>query len=270
MNDGTTGLLLSPPLGDINMKLGGYANVGPVAGGTLERVLDRGYLRCTVRGGRPGFATYNSSSARWEGLDIAFCTALAASLFDGEADNVQFFDTDLTGTDNGFELLQDEVVDVFAGALWTLENTAREEATGQGYAFSQPYFYAPGNGTERQRFDENLCLATRKTDPQWSDFVFWAAQSLIYAEEHDIGQRLSSQMPLVEIFGPRVTRMFRDSVHAVGSYGEVYEQNLKDVLPRNGRNRLNKWDGQGRAPMRYLPPGFEVLDAQKRHSRANK
>ena len=109
------------------------------------------------------------------------------------------------------------------------------------------------------RYDENLCLATRQDDPQWSNFVYWTAQSIVYAEEKGIFQWLSSQMPLVHFFGEGLKRMFRDAVHAVGNYGEVYERNLASIIPRAGRNRLNVWEFQGRGPLRYLPPGFAVL-----------
>jgi len=63
-------------------------------------------------------------------------------------------------------------------------------------------------------------------------------------------------MPLVHSFGPDLQRMFRDSVYAVGNYGELYERNLASVLPRSGRNRLRALDEHGH--LRYIPPGFGV------------
>ena len=102
------------------------------------------------------------------------------------------------------------------------------------------------------RFEENLCLATTKDDSVWSAFVYWCAQSLIYAEENDIAQWDSNQMPLVQIFGPQLQRMFRDTVHVVGNYGEIYNRHLSNILVRSGRNRLNKMEDKG--PRRYLPP----------------
>lgn len=257
VNDGTTGLLVSPPLGDIGVENRDYDNIEPVKGGTMESVLQRGNLRCGVRGGRDGFAVFNSNTSEWVGMDICFCTALAASLFDGEKQNVKFIDVQQRTEANGFVLLQDGVVDVFAGAMWTLPNTVREAVTGEGFSFSQPYFYGPVNDTS---FDENLCTATRQTDPQWSSFVYWTTQSLVYAEEHSIAQRVSSQMPLVNAFGPELKKMFRDAVHASGNYAELYDRHLERILPRNGRNRLHKWDMQGKAPLRYIPPGFDALD----------
>ena len=152
-------LLLSPPLGDINLKQQTYGHIGPVPGGTLERVLERGKLRCAVRGGRPGFASFQSNTSSWVGMDVCFCTALGASLFDGECNAVEFIDVQEHEAENGFALLRDDRVDVFAGALWSLQNSVRENVSQQGYSFSQPYFYGPVNGTWRDdRFEENLCL----------------------------------------------------------------------------------------------------------------
>jgi len=78
----------------------------------------------------------------------------------------------------------------------------------------------------------------------------------VYAEENEITQRLSSKMPLVNIFGANFTRMFRDSVHAVGSYGEIYERNLEatGILPRGGRNAIATVEDAG--ALHYVPPGL--------------
>jgi hypothetical protein len=103
--------------------------------------------------------------------------------------------------------------------------------------------------------DENLCLATRQDDPQWSSFVYWTAQSIVYAEEHGVVQSASSQLPLIGVFGLTLQRMFRDAVHSIGNYNEVYQRNLAGMLPRAGRNMLNLL-AQGKGPLRYLPPGF--------------
>jgi Bacterial extracellular solute-binding proteins, family 3 len=144
-NDGTTGLLASPSLGDVGIENNGYNDLGPTAGGTLETVLERRSLHCGVRGGRPGFANYDSDQSTWSGMDVDFCTALAANLFDGEKRNVRFFDAHSSTNSNGFLLLQKGSIDMFAGSLWTLESDMRENVTQTGFAFSQPYFYAPAN-----------------------------------------------------------------------------------------------------------------------------
>ena len=101
-------------------------------------------------------------------------------------------------------------------------------------------------------FDENLCLATRQDDPEWSAFVFWAAQAVVYAEENNILMESSNEMPLVDVFGPDFQRMFRDVVNCVGNYDELYQRHISAILPRGGRNMLAVGDG----PLRYIPPGF--------------
>ena len=108
------------------------------------------------------------------------------------------------------------------------------------------------------RFEENMCLATRNEDKQWSSYVYWVAQALVYAEERGIDQRSSNEMPLVKLFGFERQRAFRDAIHAVGNYEEVYSRHLQSILPRGGRNRLNLKE-EGRAPLRYLPPS-RLLD----------
>lgn len=106
------------------------------------------------------------------------------------------------------------------------------------------------------RFDEDLCLATSQDDPQFSSFVYWDVQSLVYAEEHQVVQQISNEMPLVHAFGSDFQRMFRNAIHAVGNYEEVYERHLDSILPRQGRNVLNLLEDN--SPMRYLPPGFPL------------
>lgn len=252
VNNGTTGLLMSPHLGDIEKELG-------VSSPKLKEILQRGVLRCAVRGDRPGFAVQNDTTLEWKGMDVDFCKALAASLFDGKAESVQFIDIG-SGAELstfGFMQLHLDEVDVFAGALWTIESVVQEPASKSGYDFTQPYFYGPtgvdANGTGNDSiFEHNLCLATKEEHPIWSAYVYWSAQSLIYAEEKRITQRNSSQMPLVRLFGPGLQRMFRDAVLAVGNYGEVYERHLSGILPRSGRNRLNQDEDNG--PRQYLPP----------------
>lgn len=235
VNNGTTGMLVSPPLGVLEHVHPDPP--GPLSGGKIDSILHRGFLRCGVRGDRPGFAVFNSENTDWVGLEIDFCKALAASLFEGEFQNIEFVDvTVVNETFNGFVMLHADDIDVYAGAVWTLENDMREKATQVGYSFSEPYFYSPPNDT---RFDENLCLATRQDDPQWSTFVYWASQSIIYAEEQGIEQRTSSQMPLIYFYGVGFRRMFRDAIAMVGNYNEVYQRHLNRILPRGGRNRLN-------------------------------
>lgn len=113
-------------------------------------------------------------------------------------------------------------------------------------------------------FDENLCLATSQDDPQWASFVYWTAQSLVYAEEHDLEQYQSYEMPLVHAFGPGYVRIFRDTIHYAGNYGDLYASTVAPILPRQGRNRLNLKEDKI-SPLVYIPPGFAVLDDHDSH-----
>lgn len=246
LNDGSTGLLASPPLGTADQP---QDHEPPAIAGTLEEVLLRGFLNCGIRGDRPGFAVFNSNTSLWEGMDVDYCRAVSAALFDGDPDSVAFVDTKSA---DGYQMLRDGSVDVLAGMLWTLQDDAK------GFSFSRPYFYGPIGD---ERFDENLCMATVQRDSQWSSFVYWTAQSLVYAEEHGIEQTNSFELPVIYCFGPQLVRMFRDISHALGNYAEVYERHLAGILPRSGRNRLNLLEDQI-SPLSYIPPGFAILDNQ--------
>ncbi|CAB9501013.1 extracellular solute-binding protein [Seminavis robusta] len=221
INNGTTGLLYSLPFGLISRN-----GPKPREGGTLQRILERKKLNCGVRGERPGFAAYDESRATWSGLDVDYCRALASSLFDGIAEAVEFEVMNNSAT--AFEFLSNGSIDVYAGAVWTLQHDIREPTTKQGFSFSKPYFYGPTaveDGTNASAlfnafslFDPNLALATREDDPQWSSFVFWVANSFVFAEENQIAQRLSGLMPVSNVFSMKFSRMLRNAVHAVGNY----------------------------------------------------
>ncbi|CAB9517475.1 extracellular solute-binding protein [Seminavis robusta] len=251
VNNGTTGLLFSSEFGDEVIT-----GPGPREGGVLETVLQRGSLRCGVRPDRPGFATFDvTTTTAWKGFGVDYCVALASSLFQGRPNSVEF--VNVISASEGFEALQGRRVDVLAGSVWTIQNNMREPTTQQSYSFTKPYFYGPVRAATNatRSFDENLCLATRQDDPQWSSFVYWTAQSIVYAEEHGITQLSSSNMPLTNLFGADLTRMFRDAVHAVGNFAQVYARNLEPRLPRGGRNRLTRVGDN--TPLLYVPPGFD-------------
>jgi hypothetical protein len=68
-------MLFSHPVGDL-----GASGQGPIAGGVLEEIIQRGLLRCGVVL-EPGFS---------ESMDEEFCRALSASLF-GVNSAVEYF-----------------------------------------------------------------------------------------------------------------------------------------------------------------------------------
>ena len=101
---------------------------------------------------------------------------------------------------------------------------------------------------------EALALATREDDHQWSAFVYWIVSATFYAEEKGFTQVTPNEMPLVNLFGPDHSRMFRDSLLAVGNYGEIYARSVQSSVPRNGRNLLNNVNPPG--PQFYVPPDW--------------
>ncbi|CAB9521145.1 extracellular solute-binding protein [Seminavis robusta] len=240
INNGATGLLYPHPFGHISNERGSLP-LGPV----FEEVLERGKLHCGIHSGRPGFATRVETGGH-VGMDVDYCKALAASLFQGNTEAVEFVELD--DDSYGYALLASGEIDVLAGATWSLQTDVKEPTTNQGYSFSIPYFY--GYNTDH----DNFCLATRQDDPDWSWFVYWLVMATFYAEDSGIGSLNSNDMPEVFVFGPAQNRMFRDSILVVGSYAEIYERNVEDLIPRAGRNFLNDFIHPG--PQHYVVPGF--------------
>ena len=86
------------------------------ASSRLETVRGRGYLNCGVGDAVAGFSQVNARG-QWSGMDVEFCSALAASIF-GSKDAVKF--RNLTSADR-FKALEDGEVDVLMRATaWTL------------------------------------------------------------------------------------------------------------------------------------------------------
>ena len=84
-----------------------------------------------------------------------------------------------------------------------------------GSSFSKPYFYINPRGDDPTG-GKAFSLVTKEDDAQWTNFVNWVVMSTIYAEENNIVQTTSNEMPLVNLFGPNFERMMRDTILAVG------------------------------------------------------
>lgn len=97
-------------------------------------------------------------------------------------------------------------------------------------------------------------MVTRQDDSQWSSFVYWLIASAFYAEEIGINQRLSNQMPEMNVFGPDFVRALRDPILEFGNIGELYERNVEALIPRSGRNLINSIRDPG--PQIYPIPGL--------------
>ena len=99
-------------------------------------------------------------------------------------------------------------------------------------------------------------MATRQEDHDWSSLVFWVVEATIHAEENDIKQNTSIQMPEVMLFGNDYNRLLRDVILTVGNYGEIYKRNVESHMPRSGRNTLNLPPFFG--PQHYVAPGLSL------------
>jgi len=91
---------------------------------------------------------------------------------------------------------------------------------------------------------ELISIATRENDQRFSDFVNYALQSLMAAEEQTLG--LTSQGPIAssdldttDIFGDRYLTMAQDAHAVVGDFGALYAKHLERLVPRSEANQLN-------------------------------
>lgn len=256
------GLFYSRPLGKIDIEptvFGDFAPL-PVPNGTLERLSEpSALLHCGIISDRPGsgLVEWNDETLEFWGLDVDYCQALAAALFEG--DTTALVLVEVTSLAEGFVALANGELDVLAGAEFTMINDIREPTTGQGFAFAGIYYYSQQqdltlNHTSSKVTHSRLGMATREGDAQWTDFVRLIVMSTIHAEAEDITQATASEMPKLELFGPRYRQALKHAVLAVGNYAEQYERNLESYIPRsnNTRNTLNT----GASPMFYVDAIF--------------
>jgi hypothetical protein len=148
------------------------------------------------------------------------------------ADNVRVFETDAS-TANGLVSGECNVI-----ATGSVEIVAVNELG--GYTIS-------GKRVSK----DPLALVTRQDDAQWADFVYWIVGATFYAEENGIARATASEMPSTNLFGPLLQDMLKDAIRGVGSYGEIYEDNLEAFIARSGLNELNKGGA-----LFYPLPGF--------------
>jgi general L-amino acid transport system substrate-binding protein len=99
---------------------------------TLKAVQDRGHLICGVSERLPGFSA-KDDQGQWSGLDVDFCRALAAAIFN-DATKVEY--VPLSAEDR-FEALRSGKIDVLSrNSTWTM---GRE--VGLGLAFAAVSYY---------------------------------------------------------------------------------------------------------------------------------
>jgi general L-amino acid transport system substrate-binding protein len=87
-----------------------------VDAGTLDEVKKKGFVRCGVSQGNPGFSNPDARG-NWTGLDVDMCRALSAAIF-GDPDKVKY--TPLSAKER-FTALQSGEVDLLSRTTtWTL------------------------------------------------------------------------------------------------------------------------------------------------------
>jgi len=100
--------------------------VGPADAGTLDDVKGKGFVRCGVSQGNPGFSNPDAQG-QWTGLDVDVCRALAAAIF-GDPDKVKYT---ATSAKERFTALQSGEVDLLSRTTtWTL---VRDTALGLNF-----------------------------------------------------------------------------------------------------------------------------------------
>lgn len=92
----------------------------PLKADTFSEVVRRGFLKCGVSQGLPGFSA-PSANGNWTGIDTDYCRALAAAIF-GDATKVKF--TSLSAKER-FTALQSGEIDILSrNTSWTLQRDA--------------------------------------------------------------------------------------------------------------------------------------------------
>jgi len=105
----------------------GLTAVSPANAAVLDQVKSKGFVQCGVTQGLPGFSNPDDKG-NWTGLDVDFCRAIAAAIFD-DATKVRY--TPLTAKDR-FTALQSGEIDVLSRiTTWTL---SRDSSLGLNFA----------------------------------------------------------------------------------------------------------------------------------------
>jgi len=95
--------------------------------GTLDDIKGKGFLQCGTNPGLIGFATPDEQN-NWTGMDVDFCRALAAAIFN-DPTKVKF--TPLTAKER-FTALQSGEIDVLSrNSTWTM---SRDTSLGLKFA----------------------------------------------------------------------------------------------------------------------------------------
>ncbi|MCW5720037.1 MAG: amino acid ABC transporter substrate-binding protein [Devosia sp.] len=111
---------------------------------TLEDVKAKGYIQCGVTGGVPGFSAPDANN-NWTGLEVDFCRAVAAAIFD-DADKVRY--TPLTSQERFAALSAGEIDILSRTTTWTMSRD-----TNLGITFIGTMYY-DGQGFMVRKADD--------------------------------------------------------------------------------------------------------------------
>ena len=90
--------------------------------GTLDDVKAKGFVQCGVNTGLPGFSV-SDAKGEWKGLDVDFCRALAAAIFN-DPNKVKF--TPLSAKER-FTALQSGEIDLLSrNTTWTMSRDTKQ------------------------------------------------------------------------------------------------------------------------------------------------
>jgi len=156
-----------------------------------------------------------------------YCDALAAGIFSRD-ETTKSHKTKIVPIPpaDAASLLDKKEVDIVGLVEVNLVN----DVSGK-LSFSQPVYY----GHQGDPF----ALATHQNDVQWSSFVYWTVSAIFYAEENNITQESSMNMPMVNSFGPFHGFMMKHIIEKVGNYGDIFERNIDTLGSRVRLNQLN-------------------------------
>jgi general L-amino acid transport system substrate-binding protein len=130
------------------------ASAGMVSAGTLDDIKARGSVLCGVSGGLAGFAQPDDKGS-WNGIDVDFCRALAAAIFN-DPSKVKFLP--LTAKDR-FTALQSREVDLLArNTTWT---SSRD--TQLGFNFTGVNYYDAQVSSALELSNATVCTQSGTT-----------------------------------------------------------------------------------------------------------
>ena len=135
---------------------------GSAVAGTLDDVKAKGFVQCGVNTGLPGFSV-SDAKGEWKGLDVDFCRALAAAIFN-DPNKVKF--TPLSAKER-FTALQSGEIDLLSrNTTWTMSrDTKQGKFAGVMYYDGQGFMVRKSLGitSAKQLAGATVCTQTGTT-----------------------------------------------------------------------------------------------------------